>query len=81
MHLTEDEVEVFSQQLSSILSYMDTLNEIDTEGIEQTASVLGQTNVSRDDLILPSLTPEKVIANAPDSHNEFFRVPQIIADR
>ncbi len=81
LHLTEDEVEVFSQQLSSILSYMDTLNEIDTEGIEQTASVLGQTNVSRDDLILSSLTPEKVIANAPDSHNEFFRVPQIIADR
>ena len=28
LHLTEDEVEAFSQQLSSILSYMDTLNEI-----------------------------------------------------
>ena len=82
LHLAEDEIEVLSQQLSSILTYMDALNEVNTEGIEQMASsVLGQANVSREDNILPSLPTEKVFASAPDSHNGFFRVPQIIADR
>jgi aspartyl-tRNA(Asn)/glutamyl-tRNA(Gln) amidotransferase subunit C len=81
LHLTEDETDVLSQQLSSILTYMDALNEVNTEGIEQMASVLGQANVSREDNILPSLPTEKVVVIAPDSHNGFFRVPQIIADR
>lgn len=79
--ITEAEKEAFSRQLSDILAYVEKLNELKTEGVEPTATVLGQTNVFREDKARPSLPVEKVLANAPESAEGFFVVPKIIEDR
>ncbi|HZQ10581.1 MAG TPA: Asp-tRNA(Asn)/Glu-tRNA(Gln) amidotransferase subunit GatC [Anaerolineae bacterium] len=80
--LTEDELERMAQQLSAILDYAERLNQLDTEGIAPTASVIPNQNVMRPDIVTPSLTRAQVLQNAPDSdaQHEFFRVRAILED-
>jgi aspartyl-tRNA(Asn)/glutamyl-tRNA(Gln) amidotransferase subunit C len=49
LSLNEKEVKKFSGQLSDILDYIDTLSEVDTEGVEPTSQVTGLTNVTEGD--------------------------------
>lgn len=78
LELTRPEKELFSRQLGSILDYINTLNELDTSGIEPTAHVLPLLNVFREDVPGPSLPKAKTLLNAPDKTKDFFRVPRII---
>ena len=81
LEITETEKETFAQQLSDILTYVEKLNTLKTEGVEPTATVLGQTNVFREDKARPSLPVEKALANAPERTDGFFVVPKIIGER
>ncbi|RMG71961.1 MAG: Asp-tRNA(Asn)/Glu-tRNA(Gln) amidotransferase subunit GatC [Nitrospirae bacterium] len=78
LKLTEEEKELYSGQLSHILSYIDKLNELDTTGVEPTSHVLDITNVFRDDEPQGSITPDEALQNAPDRKGNFYRVPRII---
>ena len=75
------EREAFARQLSQILTHVETLKRFDTKGIEPTATVLGQGNVFRDDVVRPSLPVEKALANAPEREPNGFSVPRIIEER
>jgi aspartyl-tRNA(Asn)/glutamyl-tRNA(Gln) amidotransferase subunit C len=57
---------------------METLNELDTSGIEPTSHVISLRNVMREDSARPSLRREDALRNAPDRTDEFYRVPKII---
>ena len=72
--LTEDEIALFAEQLSEILDYADTLNSLDTEAISPTAQVIAMHDVTREDAVGPSLSPEEALANAPDRQDNLFRV-------
>lgn len=76
--LSEEEKELFGSQLSSILGYMEKLNELDTKDIEPTSHVLSLNNVMRDDLQAASLPREDALVNAPSHTEKFYRVPKII---
>ena len=78
LEITEAEKEAFVKQLSQILTHVETLKQYDTKGIEPTATVLGQVNIFRDDVVRPSLPVEKALANAPDREADGFSVPRII---
>jgi len=75
------EKEAFAKQLSQILTHVETLKQYDTVGIEPTTTVLGQVNVFREDVVLPSLPVEKALANAPEREGDGFAVPKIIEER
>lgn len=81
LEITETEKEAFSGQLSSILTYMEQLKGLNTEGIEPTATVLEQTNVFREDEVRPSLPADKALANAPGQTDGLFTVPRILEER
>ena len=81
LEITETEKEAFTQQLSAILTYVEKLNALKTAGVEPTATVLGQSNVFREDQARPSLPVEKAVANAPESAEGFFVVPKILEER
>ncbi len=76
--LSEEEKELFVLQLSSILDYVEKLNELDTKDIEPTSHVLSLNNVMRDDLQAASLHREDAMVNAPSHTEKFYRVPKII---
>ena len=78
LSLSEEEKELFGIQLSSILDYMDKLNELDTSNIEPTSHVLSLSNVMRGDILTPSIPREDALMNAPASTEKFYRVPKII---
>jgi aspartyl-tRNA(Asn)/glutamyl-tRNA(Gln) amidotransferase subunit C len=78
LSLSEEEKDLFGPQLSSILEYMEKLNELDTKDIEPTSHVLSLSNVMRDDMPAPSLPREEALMNAPSGTDKFYRVPKII---
>jgi aspartyl-tRNA(Asn)/glutamyl-tRNA(Gln) amidotransferase subunit C len=78
--LDDAETAQFGRQLSQILAYVETLNELDTSQVEPTAHVVPIANVWRDDTVEPSAGREAVLGNAPDRTEEFFRVPKIIVE-
>ncbi len=79
--VTAAEKETFAKQLTQILTHVDTLKQYDTTGIEPTATVTGQVNVFREDLVRLSLPVEKALANAPERESDGFVVPKIIEER
>ena len=81
LDVSSAEKEAFAKQLSQILTHVETLKQYDTEGIEPTATVLGETNVFRADVVLPSLPVDKALANAPEREADGFSVPKIIEER
>jgi len=78
LHLTDEEREMFTEQLNAILQYADKLNELDTERIEPTTHVLHLSNVMREDVVEQSMPPEKVFLNAPDEDDGQFKVPAVL---
>ncbi|CAM4420237.1 MAG: Asp-tRNA(Asn)/Glu-tRNA(Gln) amidotransferase subunit GatC [Paenibacillus macerans] len=78
LHLTDEEREMFTEQLNAILQYAEKLNELDTDQIEPTTHVLHLSNVMREDVVKESLPPEKVFLNAPDEEDGQFKVPAVL---
>jgi len=78
--LTGEEKARIGEQLAKILTYIDTLNRLDTEGVEPTTHAVPVVNVMRGDEAGPCLSPDEALANAPDRVDGFFRVPRIIED-
>ena len=78
LELSDEEVERYSKQLSAILDYFEHLQQVDTSHIEPTASVLPLKSVMRADEVGSPLTPAQVVANAPDSEENQFRVSAVL---
>ncbi len=78
LDLTEPEQTLFREQLSQILSFVEQLQEVSTEGIPPTASVADQDLFLREDLPCQGLTQEQALSNAPEASEGFFVVPKII---
>jgi aspartyl-tRNA(Asn)/glutamyl-tRNA(Gln) amidotransferase subunit C len=75
LKLTDDEVERMQGELSTILGHVETISELDLDGVEPTSSVVQLENVLRDDVPRPSLPRERALENAPDATEDGFRVP------
>jgi aspartyl-tRNA(Asn)/glutamyl-tRNA(Gln) amidotransferase subunit C len=78
LELTELEIEQFAGQLSDVLDYASRLEQLDTQDIPPTATVLPLKSVMREDVVRPSLPPEQALANAPDSIEGQFRVNAVL---
>ena len=75
LELGEDEIERFTQQLSAILEAVAKVSELDLAGVEPTAHPLDVVNVWAEDEPRPSIPVDEALANAPDRHGGFFKVP------
>ena len=77
--LTNDEIEIYSAQLTQIVDFMNKLDEVDTSKVE---SVLNQNldNHSNrlNDIVEDGNYVEKILKNAPDSKEGFFTTIKVI---
>ena len=80
LELGPEDKERMRRELDGILSYIDKLRALDTEGVEPTSHAVPVTNVMRDDLARASFPQSDMLANAPDRSGDFFRVPKIIEE-
>jgi len=76
--LTPEEEQKIGAQLSSVLGYIEKLNEVDVTGVEPTAHAFPLVNVTRPDEVKPSLSNEEALRNAPAHANGLFMVPKIV---
>jgi aspartyl-tRNA(Asn)/glutamyl-tRNA(Gln) amidotransferase subunit C len=76
--LTEEEEKLYTEQLARILTYVEKLSEVDTEGVEPTKYVVPIDKHLREDKVRPSLSQEEALKNAPHADKDCFKVPKII---
>lgn len=78
IELSNDEVGEFTSDLSSILQYIEVLNEVQVTNIVPTSHVHGINNALRDDVLRDSIDREKALSCAPQSLGSSFKVPRVI---
>jgi aspartyl-tRNA(Asn)/glutamyl-tRNA(Gln) amidotransferase subunit C len=78
LSLTDAEIRQYSEQLSDILDYAARLDELDTEQIPPTASVLETPLRLREDIARPGLKPSDVLRNAAETQDGQFKVPPVL---
>lgn len=78
LRVSDDEVAMFAAQLSQILDYFDQMQEVDTEDVSPATHPLPSVNVFREDVAHASWPLAQALANAPDPHDGFFRVPRVL---
>ena len=78
LELKTEELIAASTQLSSILNYINQLQEVNTDNVEPLAHALDVSNVFRDDVLKESINVNEALANAPDRQGNFYGVPAIL---
>src|SRR5258708_30550663 len=78
--ISDEKLSKFEKQLEETLLHVDRLQEIDTSKVTGTSEVTNLTNVTREDVIVPSLTQEEALQNAKKTHNGLFVVPVILEE-
>lgn len=79
--LSEEELAQMQQQLSSILNYMEMLQEVDVADVPPTAQVTDVVNIVRPDEVRPSLPRDEVLANAPRQEDGYFKVKPVFEEQ
>ena len=76
LELTDEEIERFGSELSKVLDYIETIEQLgDLADVPPTSHVVEVENVLRADEPRPSWPVEEVLASAPDAALGGFRVP------
>lgn len=78
LNLSSQELEIMTEQLDNILSYVEKLGELETENIEPTTHAFSISNAFREDIVRHSLARSEALANCPKKDNENFVVPRIL---
>ena len=78
LELSEEEKEQAKKDMANMLDYIDTLNELDTTDVEAMSHSFPITNVLRKDEVKPSMSPDEIVANAPESQDGAFVVPKTV---
>lgn len=76
--LTDDEVDMFSEQLSSIVDYFDRLAEMDVAGVLPYCQPQMQRTRLREDKVQSSMRHAAFLANVPHHQDGFVRVPIVL---
>ena len=74
----EEKLEGLAKELSGILSWIEQLNEVATDGVEPMTSAVHVALPMRDDVVTEGGDPEKVLSNAPKRAGDFYVVPKVV---
>ncbi len=78
LKLNENEMEEYVEDLNKIIGYVEKLNELDTSNVEPLSHPVMKENAFREDVVKTSIDRNKVLKNAPEADDEYFRVPKVI---
>lgn len=74
----EDELEHLAGELSGILSFVEQLGQVNTDGVQPMSSVADLVAPLRADVVTDGNQADAVLANAPDAMEGFFTVPKVV---
>lgn len=78
LDLSAEEKEQAKKDMANMLDYIDTLSELDTEGVEPMSHVFPVNNVFREDIVTNEDDRENIILNAPKAKDGSFMVPKTV---
>ena len=82
LEITDEEVAIYTPQMANIVTYVEQLNELDTDHIEPMLgglTVEGEaTFAMRADEIRESFTQEEALSEAPSGVSGYFQVPKVL---
>ena len=78
INMTDEEVEIMSDQMADILESIEVLRQVDTEGVEPTGHSVDLDSVMREDVSSDSIPLEDALSNAPLIEGDFIRVRAVL---
>ena len=78
INVPEGELDTLAGELSNILGWVEQLDAVDTDGVPPMASVINVPRQPRADQVNDGGIQDKILSNAPDSHDGYFTVPKVI---
>lgn len=81
LEIKPGEKEQLLEEMNQIITWVEKLGELDTEGVEPLLSMSGEINKFREDRPKGSMDREEALRNAPARKEQFFEVPKIIDQR
>jgi aspartyl-tRNA(Asn)/glutamyl-tRNA(Gln) amidotransferase subunit C len=78
IRIEEGEVAKYQDELNTILGFVAQLDEVDVSGVEPMTSVMPMQLRRREDKVTDGGYPEKIVANAPLTEDNFFMVPKVV---
>jgi aspartyl-tRNA(Asn)/glutamyl-tRNA(Gln) amidotransferase subunit C len=78
IRVPEEQLDHLAGELTNILSWIEQLSELDTDGVEPMPSVVEMAPALREDAVNDGGITEKVVANAPEAAGSFFAVPKVV---
>ena len=76
--IDESEIDELSSQLSSIVDWVEQLNEVNTDNVEPLSNVSMAKLPLRKDIENLKDNSEEVLSNAPDKLEKYFVVPKVV---
>jgi aspartyl-tRNA(Asn)/glutamyl-tRNA(Gln) amidotransferase subunit C len=78
IEVPEAELEAMAAELGQIITWVEQLAEVDTEGVEPMSSVVWSSLKKRADVVTDGSYAERIVANAPERFGHYFTVPKVI---
>jgi aspartyl-tRNA(Asn)/glutamyl-tRNA(Gln) amidotransferase subunit C len=78
LYFNEGEKKAIQEDLQSMISFVDKLNELNTFGVQPQMQMSSEINALRKDELIGTISREEAFKNAPASFNNFFTVPKVI---
>ncbi|HET6352320.1 MAG TPA: Asp-tRNA(Asn)/Glu-tRNA(Gln) amidotransferase subunit GatC [Coriobacteriia bacterium] len=78
LSLSDEQVETLRGELNSILGHIDTIQQLDLEGVAPMTHAVPMVNSTRDDVVVAGLPRDAALKNAPDAEDGAFRIPKIV---
>ncbi len=76
--ITDERAESMQGELNTILGFIEQLNEVNVDGVEPMTSVVQMDMRKRVDEVNDGNKANDIIANAPESEDNFFMVPKVV---
>ena len=80
LELTSDELELFTSQLAAVLEHAADVEALDVADVPPTMHPYPLRNVTRPDVVRPSVDRDEVLAQAPSAEDGRFKVPPILGE-
>ena len=78
LEFDEKGAEKMMKDMSAIVTWVEQLNEVNTDGVEPLTTMSHEINVLREDEVKPHLSHEDALRNAPKKDSDYFRVPKVL---
>ncbi|NOT75909.1 MAG: Asp-tRNA(Asn)/Glu-tRNA(Gln) amidotransferase subunit GatC [Cyclobacteriaceae bacterium] len=78
LEFEEKDAEKVMKEMSAIVTWVEQLNEVNTEGVEPLTTMSHEVNALREDEVKPHLPHDQALLNAPKKDADYFRVPKVL---